>query len=328
MAYLKIISADEVAALLPMDECIDVMQAAMQAASSGEIHVPLRIFMPLIDESAFFALMPGSAKDPSVYGAKIISLHEDNAARDLPTIQGFVTLFDHVTGSPLSIIEGGSITAIRTAAASGLATRILAPDDACSHGILGTGVQAVTHIDAIASVRQTKSVVIWGRNYEKAGRLAAAQAARTGLDVRATRDPAEAAACDIVSTVTASVDPILRGEWVRRGAHVNLVGAHSATTREADTALITKASIFTDLLESLLHEGGDVVIPIDEGAIDAGFVKGEIGKVISGEIPGRKSDREITVYKSLGITAQDLFAAHRVYTKALSTGAGSDVEFQ
>ena len=324
---LKIISAGQVRQLLPMDECIEAMALAMAAASAGDIKVPLRSMMPLIDDSAHFALMPGSTAQPPVYGAKILSLHPANSAAGRPVIQGFVTLFDHHTGSPLAIIEGATLTAIRTAAASGLATRCLAQAQACTHGVFGTGVQAVTHIEAIAAVRAIERVVIWGRDYAKAQSLADEQSARTGLSVRATQDPREAAACDVISTVTAASEPVLQGAWVAPGTHVNLVGAHRADAREADGALIVASAVYTDLLESLLNEGGDVVIPIAQGDIDADHVRGEIGNVLRGTISGRSGPQEITVYKSLGVTAQDLFAAHTVYTNALVQGLGADVEF-
>jgi len=325
---LRVIGAADIRRLLPMRECIDVMERAMRAASSGELLVPLRTIMPLVDDSAHFALMPGSAIEPPVYGAKIVSLHDANAARGLPVIQGFVCLFDHASGTPLAILEGATITAIRTAAASGLATRLLARPDARSHGVLGTGVQASTHIDAVACARSLDTVVIWGRDHGKAQALADEQADRTGLTIRATRDAAEAAACDIVSTVTASREPILFGDWVRPGSHVNLVGSHSPDSREADSELIARAQIYTDALDSLLTEGGDIVIPVREGRIDTKDIRGEIGDVLLGRLRGRGGDAEITLYKSHGIVAQDLLAAHHVYARAQQQGAGTTVDFQ
>ena len=324
---LKIINAAEVRELLPMNECVDLMAGAMRAASAGEVHVPPRTFMPLVDGSGAFGLMPGSAADPKVYGAKIISLHEDNPATGRPMIQGFVTLFDHNTGTPVAIIEGAEITAIRTAAASGLATRILAREDARTHGIFGTGVQAITHIEAIAVARPITETLVWGRDPKKAGALAAEQSQKTGMKIRATSDPTEAATCDVVSTVTGASEPVLLGGWIKPGTHINLVGAHTPDTRESDSDLIAAASIFTDLLESLFNESGDILTPLEEGRIDRESIRGEIGRIVSGQLDGRSSAEEITVYVSLGMTAQDLFAAHAVYEKALATGAGTDVEF-
>ncbi len=324
---LKVINAAEVRELLPMAECIDIMAAAMQAASAGQVHMPPRTFMSLYDDSATFGLMPGSVRDPKVYGAKIASLHYDNPKSGLPAIQGFVTLFDHETGTPLAIIEGAEVTALRTGAASGMATQTLARDDACTHGIFGSSVQAVSHIEAISAARPITETVIWGRDNTKAAALAEERSEITGLNIRATDDPSVAGACDIVSTVTASAKPVLFGRWVRPGSHINLVGSHTPGAREVDSDLIASASIYADLLESLLNEAGDILIPMAEGRISRADIKGEIGQVVSGELAGRSAADEITIYKSLGNTAQDLFAAHAIYAKAIATGKGVDVAF-
>ncbi len=321
-----IVNAEQVRALLPMAECVDAMEPAMIAASTGTVAIPPRLISPLIDESGFFALMPGSSAELGTYGAKVISLHPANPSQGLPAIQGFVTLFDHQTGAPVAIIEGAEVTGIRTAATSGLATRELARPDASSCGVFGNGVQAETHIDAMCAVRPIEEILIWARDPGKARDFAAGQAERTGRVVRVTEDPAEAAACDVVCTVTSSPEPVLNGDWVQPGAHVNLVGAHSLTTREADTELIAKAALYVDLMESCRNEGGDFMIPLKEGAIGEEALVGEIGQLLNGSIPGRADDQQITVYNSLGMTAQDLFAARHVYDRALETGVGLTVE--
>ena len=324
---LTIINAELVHELLPMAECIDAMESAMIAASSGTVSIPPRSFSPVMDSSGFFGFMPGSSSELKTFGAKIISLYPDNSARGLPAIQGFVTLFDYDSGSPLALVAGAGITAIRTAAASGLATRLLAQANACSCGIFGTGVQAVSHIDAMCAVRQVEEIWVWGRDFNKAKGFAAEQAERTGHTVRATDNPARVGACDLVCTVTGSGTPVLEGAWVKPGAHINLVGAHTPTTREADSALIVKSAVYVDLLESAINEGGDIMIPLGEGAIPDDHIVGEIGQLLRGEIAGRSNAEQITLYNSLGITAQDLFAARHVYDKARSAGLGTVVDF-
>jgi ornithine cyclodeaminase len=323
---MLIINRQEVDRLLPMAACIDAMDEAMRAASSGAVSMPLRLFTPLADDSGSLGLMPGSTLGPPFFGAKVISLLFDNPAKGLPTVQGYVSLFDHDTGKPVALIEGSSVTAIRTAAASGLATRVLARQDVRTHGILGTGVQAVTHIDAVACVRDIDRVVVWGRDEEKARRFAAQQSERSQVEVTATDDPAEAACCDIVSTVTAATEPVLRGEWLEPGSHLNLVGVHTPDAREADTRVIERSRVYVDLMESAMNEAGDLLIPIAEGAIDEGHILGEIGQVMTGAVPGRIGDGDITLYKSLGIVAQDLFAAAHIYARALESGAGVEVD--
>ncbi len=300
----------------------------MIAASRGTIDMPPRLIAPLIDESGLLGLMPGSSAELGSFGAKVISLLPTNPGKGRPAIQGFVALFDLDTGTPVAIIDGAEITAIRTAAASGLATRLLARENARTCGIFGTGVQAVTHIDAMASVRTLSEVVVWGRDAQKARDFAAEQGKRTGLTIAATVDAAEAGSCDIVCTVTGSSKPVLKGEWVQTGAHINLVGAHTLATREADTALVQKTRVYTDLMESLHNEGGDIMIPIDDGAIDEDHIIGELGQLCAEEIEGRKKPSDITLYKSHGINAQDMYAASYIYDRARDSDLGTEVEFQ
>jgi ornithine cyclodeaminase len=289
--------------------------------------IPPRILFQLQDDSGFFAVMPGASQELDAYGAKVVSYHPANTARGQAAIQGFVTLFDHRSGQPRAIIDGGVITNIRTAAASGLATRLLARPDARSCGIFGAGALADVHIEATCLVRPIEDCVIWARKFEQAQSLADKYSGRSMVKFRATRDPAEAGACDIVCTTTASTVPVLHGEWVRPGAHVNLVGAHKLTSREADTKLIVKSRIYIDLLDSTRNEGGDIMIPIQEGAVGMEHIIGEIGQLLMGDISGRADDREITVYNSLGITSQDLYAAIHVLKQALQQNAGIQVAF-
>jgi ornithine cyclodeaminase len=320
------LNRQDVTQLLPMQDCIDVMADAMCAASSGSVSVPPRSVNSLIDHSGHMFLMPASALAPPVFGAKVIGHILGNPARGLPSVQGYIALFDHDTGSPVAIVEGSAITALRTAAASGLATRELARQDARSHGVMGTGVQAAAHIEAIACVRDTDQVLVWGRDSDKADALATAEAERTGLPVTASHDPAEVAACDVVTTTTGASEPVLLGDWLSPGVHINLVGSHTPEEREADTAVMTQAKIYVDLLQSAMSEAGDILIPIEEQAMTTDVIVGELGQLVAGEIPGRTSDGDVTLYKSLGIAAQDLFAAARVYERAMEEGAGTEVK--
>jgi ornithine cyclodeaminase/alanine dehydrogenase-like protein (mu-crystallin family) len=323
---MRIINRQEVERLLPMATCIDVMADAMRAASGGAVAMPLRLFTPLADGSGSFGLMPGSTLDPPFFGAKVISLLPGNPAKGLPMVQGYVSLFEHETGKPVALIEGASVTAIRTAAASGLATRELAREDARTHGIFGTGVQAVTHIDAVSCARDIRKIVVWGRDPAKTRQFARRQSERAQVEVTATEDPQEAAGCDIVSTVTAASEPILCGDWLRPGCHLNLVGVHTPEAREADTRAIERSRVYVDFMESALSEAGDILLPIGEGAIDQAHILGEIGQVLAGAVPGRTGDTDITLYKSLGIVAQDLFAAAHIYARALEEAAGVEVD--
>jgi len=315
----KFIPCEQVRALLTLSDCIKVMKQAMAATSAGLINVPPRLsFPPFEEEAKYFVLMPGSSEQLKYYGTKVLSEHRENSDIGLPTIQGGVLLFDRESGEPAALIDGASITEIRTAAASALATDMLAAASAKRCGIFGTGAQAIAHIDAINTVRPLDEIIICGRNYDKAVLFAAHQAQRTGLNIRATKQPEEAAACEIVCTVTTAKTPILKGEWVQPGTHVNLVGAYTKDTREADTNLMTKSAVYVDYLESCFNEAGDILIPISEGAITQNHVLGEIGQVINQDIVGRQNEQQITLYKSLGFVAQDLFACQFILDKLLA----------
>lgn len=323
---MKIITASQVKQLLPMADCIEAMAVAQSAASAGEMITPQRIFSHLPNGRDLLGAMPGICLNPAVYGCKVISLHPDNPSQSRPAIQGAVVLFDYTTGETIATIEAATITGIRTAAASGLATRLLAREDVSSLGILGYGVQAETHIDAMLSVRPSiKTIVVAGRSAEKAEAFAAAQSQRTGVSVVAGNFQL-ASECDVVCAVTGSETPVIKGEWLKPGAHVNLVGAHNAAHREMDSDGICKASVFIELHDAAMKESGDILIPISEGVFSAEQIRGEIGDVAAGRLVGRSSPDEITVYKSLGNVAQDLVAAELVYRRACEQAIGESID--
>jgi ornithine cyclodeaminase len=324
---LLILGSEDVRELLPMNDCIEVMDRAMRAASSGSVEAPHRSVAALREQGGHFFLMPGSMPEPPAIGAKLVTLLPSNPARGLQAVQGFIALFDFRTGEPLAVIDGSAVTAIRTAAASALAVRELARRTAGSHGIFGTGTLARTHLEAVYCVRDVARVVVWGRDRAKTERFVSEHSGPDGPKITATEKPQEAAACDIVSVVTGSGEPVLHGEWLQPGAHVSLVGAHTPETREADSATMARAVIYVDLLASALEEAGDILIPIREGRIVEQDIAGEVGQVLEGTVPGRRDDAEITLYKSLGVVAQDLFAAERLYQAAVREGKGQLVDF-
>jgi ornithine cyclodeaminase/alanine dehydrogenase-like protein (mu-crystallin family) len=316
---IELIDAAAVRARLPMKRCIEAMRSAMRAVSEGSLVAPRRVVMPLADGSGHLFLMPGSIREPPLYGAKLISLHPGNPAAGRPAIQGFVALFDAVSGAPVALIDGAEITALRTAAASALATDLLARPDARTLGILGASVQATSHLEAMALVRNIAEVRVWTRSSQNAAQFVAGHARAEAAPLRAVASAAEAAACDIVCVVTGAHEPVIRGGWLRPGSHVNLVGAHTASARESDTDLIVRSRLYVDSIDSAFSEAGDILIPLAQGAIARSHVVGEIGAVLLGRIGGRGDAREITVYKSLGLVAQDLFAAHAVYSRGAAT---------
>jgi ornithine cyclodeaminase/alanine dehydrogenase-like protein (mu-crystallin family) len=325
---LLIISGADVRRALPMMECIDAVERAMRALSRGDTQIPLRTIMKLPDGRNFFGVMPGFLADPRALGAKILSVYPENAARGLSSHIGVVVLFDSQSGAPLAVMNAAQITAIRTAAASAVATRSLARADADSLAILGTGEQAATHLEAIASVRMLRTVRIWGRSLEKARAFAHREAARVSLKIEVCPTAREAVdGADIICTVTAAHDPILSGAMLANGAHVNLVGSSRLGAREADDDLVTKSRFFVDSRVSARAEAGELRHALDAGLIGETHVLGEIGDVLNGVVAGRTHARDITAYKSLGIAAQDLAAAHVIYERAVQDRIGTRAPF-
>lgn len=317
MDNIKFIDGEAVRRHLTFERCIGAMRDAMVAVSNKTIDMPPRLVSPLVDQSGFLALMPGSASDPKVYGVKVLSLHPANPAAGLPAIQGFVILFDHESGTPLAVIDGAEVTAIRTAAASGLATDLLARRDVKTHAVVGTGVQARSHIEAILAARpHIEATMIWGRDSAKASAVASEMSEKTGHKVRAVASVEEAATADIISMVTGATEPVMQGKWLRPGVHINLVGPHKANEREADSETLLRSRVFVDSYDSAMREAGDILIPISEGAYSADQIIGEIGHVVQGKIQGRLSDTDITLYKSLGLVAQDIYAAFELLNHA------------
>jgi ornithine cyclodeaminase len=320
-----VLDKSEVARLLPMRQCIDLMAEALASLSRGEVTLPLRPVLRIGDKNAF-AVMPAYSTSLNAASAKLITVFPDNHGTDLDSHQGAVVLFDGSDGRLLALMDAVSITAIRTAAVSGVATRLLARADASTVAILGAGTQARTHIDAILAVRPVSRVLVWSRTTEHA-RALVEEKRRDGVtfDVAPSAERAVREA-DIVCTVTASREPVLRGEWLRPGTHVNAVGASLATARELDNEAVRRARVFVDRRESALNEAGDLLIPIREGAISPEHIVAEIGDLVSGRDPGRRNDDEITLFKSLGIAVEDLASAQFLYERATRDRAGAWVE--
>jgi len=307
---LKLIDAAEVERRLTMPICIDLIARVQAAISAGRVINPLRAIHPVAGGAGFFGLMPGELADEAIVGAKLVTLYPGNPADyDLPAIQGYILLFDRNTGTPTALIDAATVTAIRTAAASGAATRVLANEDATSLALLGYGVQAKTHLEAIRAVRNVREVRVWGPSMDKAS-VFAEREAHPDLEFVPVSTPDEAVAgANIVCAVSNAHEPIVLGSQLQPGCHVNLVGAHSPTTREADAAVFQRSRVFTEITEAALVEAGDILIPVEAGEYSADQIAGEIGAVINGDVEGRQSADQITVYKSLGNTAQDLAAA-------------------
>lgn len=311
--------AAEVEELLDYPGCIDAMRRAMIALSSGERPQPLRQIFA-VGKDGMFGTMPGELLALSTFGAKLVSVFADPDRPGCTRHQGVVVAYDGDTGAVSCIADAEPVTKIRTACATAAATDSLARADADVLAIFGTGIQAESHLRAVPLARSFREILLWGRSAERTRELAERMSSEVGQAISPTADRREAAErADVICTVTSSPEPVLLGEWVKPGTHVNLVGSSYVGPVEVDTALVAKARYFADYRPGVLAQAAELAIARDAGVVDDAHVVGEIGEVFAGRVRGRENDSQITIYKSLGHVAQDLAAA--AYLQARSTSA-------
>ncbi len=324
---MRIIARSDVERLLPVKDCIDVMARAMQATSRGDVTLPIRQFMPVPGGTGKLAIMPGTLGDPECFGIKLVCKYDRPQGDPLGSHVGMVLLFDSASGVPLAMIEGSSLTAIRTSAASALATRLLARDDSTRLAIIGTGEQAMRHVAAIRAVRPIESVSVWGRDAVRSKCFADEIASGTGLRVTTHGNVAEAVElADIICTTTSAKSPVLLGVNLRPGQHINLVGSAIPTMAEVDSDAVARSRFYVDYRPAALVAAGELLGAIASGLVNENHIVGEIGELASGTVPGRCSDQEITIYKSLGVASQDLAAAYAVWELAQAGQLGIEVD--
>jgi ornithine cyclodeaminase/alanine dehydrogenase-like protein (mu-crystallin family) len=292
------LSEEQVRAALPMDELVAAMREALRELSGGRVQQPVRVVVPVAEHSGFFGVMPAYAATRSALGAKVVTFFPNN--KGVPTHHAIIQLFRSETGEPLVTMDGRLITEMRTAACSAVATDLLARRDVSVLAILGSGVQARSHFEALRLVRNFAEVRVWSpRNAERFARK---------FDLVAAENAEQCVrGADVIVVATAATEPVLFGEWVSAGAHINAVGATRANWRELDDDLLRRARIVVEQREAATKESGDVIA--------AGRIDAEIGEVIAGEKPARQTDDEITLYKSVGVAAEDIFAADLVYRR-------------
>ena len=308
----------EIKQALPMGECIEAMASVLAAHGRGELHQPLRTVSVPPASNGFLGLMPAHrGGERPLFSLKAVCIFPGNPARGLDAHQGTVTLFDGETGVPTAILDASAITEIRTAAVSALATRLLAREDVKTLAILGSGVQAAAHLQALRLVREFDEVRVYSPTRAHAERL--------GVDVAASAREAVDEA-DVVVTATNSREPVLERAWLADGAHVNAAGASSPASRELDTATVAAAALFCDSRESLEHEAGEYRLALDEGLIQPSHVRATLGEVAAGLHAGRTGPREITLFRSLGLGIEDMAAAELAVNNARELGLGTEVE--
>ena len=318
----------DVLALLPMSECIEAMTDALRTLAQGGAILPLRQVVRLPDGRNAFAVMPAALEQPSALGAKVITVFPGNDATPYDSHQGAVLLFDLEYGRLIAILDASTITGLRTAAVTAVATRLLSRPESRTLALLGAGVQAATHLESVSLVRPIRDVRVWSRSGERARRFVE-RVAGSGVNIVACATAREAVdGADVVCTVTSSREPVVSREWLAPGTHVNAVGASLPTARELDSATIAAARLFVDRRESATHEAGDFLMPKREGLVGDDHIVGEIGELLvdTPRIAGRRSADELTVFKSLGLAIEDVAAARRIYDRAVATGAGSWVD--
>lgn len=323
-----VINHREVRELLPVADCIAVLEQAFVTLAQGDAVQPLRWPLWLPDRSGLLGMMPGYVGDDiGMMGIKTVSVMPGNHGTEYDSHQGTVMLFEKEHGVLRAIVDASEITAIRTAAASGVATKLLARPDASDLAIVGSGVQARSHLQAMLAVRTIDRVRVYSPNPERRQAYAAWAKHELGVDVEVMPDVESAVRnAEIICTTTSAREPVLLGEWLALGTHINAVGSSVPHARELDTAAVVRSRLYVDWRESTVNESGDYLFPLQEGAIDESHIAGELGEVLLGQVEGRQSPDEITLFKSLGLAIEDIAATHAVYTRAVAQNVGQFVE--
>jgi ornithine cyclodeaminase len=322
-----IVEQREVSRLLPMDDCMDAVAQALISLARGDALMPLRTIVWLPDRTGGLVAMPSALPSAGALGIKVITVFPGNVGTEFDSHQGAVLLFEGEHGRLLAIIDATEITAIRTAAVSGVATRLLAREDAGDLAILGSGTQARSHLEAMFLVRPVSRVRVWSRTRQRAEAFAERASARHSVPVEVTSTASDAVdGADLICATTSSPQPVLLGEWLAPGAHVNAIGAVGPSNRELDTLAIARSRLYVDRRESAVNEAGEFVQAQAEGAIGQDHIVGEIGEVLAEIAPGRQTHEEITVFRGVGLAIEDLAAARVIYQRAVDGGAGVQVE--
>ncbi len=322
-----LLSRDDVMKVLEMADCMEVVEKAFAELASGTAILPLRINITPPGGLALY--MPAYLKQMGALACKVVTVYKDNPKKHgMPTTIGKVLLQDPETGDVICIMDGGYLTAVRTGAASGVATKHLARDGTDQiAGIFGAGVQAKMQLWAVAVARDVVKTLVYDISAEAVEKFTNEMSGKLDMYIARADSPDQVLAeADIICTATSSPTPIFDGNKVREGTHINGIGSHTPHARELDTTVIKRSKLVADSYEACLNEAGDIMIPIQEGVIDKSHMHAELGEVITGKKPSRTDDREITLFKSNGLAIQDAAAAKLVYDRAVRAGIGAKVK--
>lgn len=319
-----VLNRQDVRELVSMPDAIDAMDTAFRELSAGNAKAPLRTALPVDDDSVMLT-MPASVPSAGALGLKVVSVFRRNQEQGLPTIAAMVCLVDDTTGVPAAILNGSYLTALRTGAVSGAATRVLAREDSRHLVVIGPGVQGVTQAAAVASVRDIERITVVGRSDESLKRFQAEvrrEWPSIAERVVVSKDAGVVSEADIVCTATTSHTPVFDDRDIRPGTHINAVGAFTPSMQEIPSETVCRATIVVDQVEAALEEAGDFVIPITAGVLDRASVQRELGQVVAGSAEGRVRPDDVTLFKSVGNAVQDMIVARRALDQAIAMGRG------
>lgn len=326
----KLLSKNDVMKVLNMNDTIDILEKAFTDLSDGKAVMPLRTPILTPDHNGLALFMPAYLRGIGALGAKVVTVYKDNLPKyNLPTILGTIILLDEKTGAPIAIMDGGYITAMRTGGVSGLATRLLARKDAKVHALFGTGGMAKSHAWAIDCARNIEKLILFSLDpIEKKEAFKKSLQEIIKCEILFADNAKDAVnQADIVTLITSANDPIIDGDWIKPGTHINGAGSHAPAMRELDTKSVIKSKVICDLIDACKPEAGDFIIPVQEGKWSWDKVHGSLGDLITKKIVGRENEEEITLFKSVGIAIQDMSTAFHVYQKASEMNVGVDFSF-
>src|SRR5574341_322245 len=321
------LSEKQVQSLIDIDELIAALEQAHIQYSTGNAVMPVRLVVPLPQIQGRITSMPGFLNQEKALGMKVVTYFQNNPKQNLPAILATILLFSSETGRMTAAMDGGYITAVRTACASAMATKALANPDVSVLGILGAGVQARAHIQALTRVRKLSIIKLYSPSGASAASIKEDLEKESGVAIEVAKNAETAVRdSDLLVTATTAKEPIVKPEWLEPGLHINAVGSHRPDLREIDGATLARAKIVVDSRAAIMAECGDILLALKEGSVTEDAIHGEIGEVLAGTKPGRSSANEITLYKSVGIAIQDVATAQLVYRKALEQNIGTHVE--
>jgi len=322
-----VLNKKEVEKNLTMKDCIGLMRETFAALAKGASSNPLRSIIRLPNKKGLMGVMPGFAGENNIFGIKVLSVFPENYKAGISSHQGVVILYEGDHGRLTAVLDAEVITAVRTAAVSALATDLLSRKDSKVLAVLGAGVQGRRHLESVSHVRHLDKVFVWDIEDRNSEAFVESESPQYDFQIEAVPSAREAVKdADIICTVTPAKKPILESQWIKPGVHINAVGGCTPDAQEIESGLMARARLYTDYRESLFNEPGDFLIPKSEGLITEDHVKGELGELVLGDVSGRVSESDITLFKALGLAVEDLAAGYFVYSRAASANTGISLD--